>query len=424
MSTQQYYAVNTDTLVPAPTDKSGTVTSSGTILTGTSTLFTTELNIGAWVWNVSEREVRKVVSINSDTELELSSPFTSELSDIELKVVTAEDAKVMYLTISNTGGSDTTINGELFKDGATEEFGNMENVSGDNSKFVRPIHVNGSTSSCTVNLTMFSSAMQNYTAAAAPPSAYNSYLQAVIDQAVIDGVTAPPSGTLESISDVLDTITNTELAKMEQLFIFKYAAGYDDFKSYNIIDPTNVGTNVGVTFGANGINTGGSVGTYFNTNKVLSSMSITNTNHAIGFMYVGSVTTGDYRCMGCFKSGTPVMKSEIYPYSGVRTTNFLPLQDQSAAFHTFTRGTGTGNNVYHMKVDGNGASAYTAFENASLGMTKTQSSATIPALSMYLLAQNYDGTIVWKPSPNTCGAYYIGANTIDEDLVNTGLQLL
>lgn len=161
MSTPQYYVVTTDTLVPAPTTLTGTVTSAGKTLTGSGTLFTTELSSGAWVWNAAQHQVRRVLTVNSDTELILDSSFSAELSAAALNVVTAEDAKAMHIKITNTGGLATTINNVAFASGASEEFGNKSNLSGDGTKFVRPLHVDGATSNCTVNLTMFSNAQQD-----------------------------------------------------------------------------------------------------------------------------------------------------------------------------------------------------------------------------------------------------------------------
>ena len=56
----------------------GTITSSGVAVTGSGTLFTTELEIGDWIAG-SSGEFREVASIISDTSLTLSNAFTSDI---------------------------------------------------------------------------------------------------------------------------------------------------------------------------------------------------------------------------------------------------------------------------------------------------------------------------------------------------------
>ena len=111
------YIVSTDDLVPASTTWTGTISSTGKIVTGSSTLFTTEIQRGAWVWSVAGHEVRKVVDIVSDTELILDSAFSSDLSGVNFQGVTKDDAKVQFMEIKNLGTATTIDNIAFEADG-------------------------------------------------------------------------------------------------------------------------------------------------------------------------------------------------------------------------------------------------------------------------------------------------------------------
>lgn len=149
-----YYIVTTDDLVPASTTWTGTVSTNGTKVIGSSTVFLTEIQPGAWVWNVAQHQVRRVIRVLSDTELIIDSAFSAELSGADFKGVTKEDAKVMFMEIDNTGGVDTTIDNVAFASGKVYTDG-QPNPGGNVRKFCRPVHVDGATSNCTVKLTMF-----------------------------------------------------------------------------------------------------------------------------------------------------------------------------------------------------------------------------------------------------------------------------
>ena len=49
----------------------------GTLITGTGTLFNTEFQVGEYLYIAAYSEFRKIVSINSNTELVIASPFTT-----------------------------------------------------------------------------------------------------------------------------------------------------------------------------------------------------------------------------------------------------------------------------------------------------------------------------------------------------------
>jgi len=72
--------------LPNKATLTGTFSSSGVTVTGTSTLFTTELQrlnsnlFKYYLYNASTGEIRSILRINSDTELILNVAFASDLS--------------------------------------------------------------------------------------------------------------------------------------------------------------------------------------------------------------------------------------------------------------------------------------------------------------------------------------------------------
>ena len=60
----------------------GTISSSGVTVTGTSTVFTSALSVGDYIYDPGSKTARKVAQITSDTSLLLSAPFASNLSAV------------------------------------------------------------------------------------------------------------------------------------------------------------------------------------------------------------------------------------------------------------------------------------------------------------------------------------------------------
>jgi len=77
-------------VIPLPETKTGTISTdntdstAGCIVRGTSTLFTTELFVGDFLYNSGR--IRKIKYIHSDTMLELEYPFPASLSSVAVSV--------------------------------------------------------------------------------------------------------------------------------------------------------------------------------------------------------------------------------------------------------------------------------------------------------------------------------------------------
>jgi hypothetical protein len=67
------------TATAAPVDLQGTVSSSGTTITGTSTNFLSALSIGDFLYSAHDGSVREIISISSDTELEVAEAFGTNI---------------------------------------------------------------------------------------------------------------------------------------------------------------------------------------------------------------------------------------------------------------------------------------------------------------------------------------------------------
>lgn len=103
-SIPQAISVTTATTLPAPVTLTGAVSSVGVRVTGTSTLFLTEIaNLDGitlkvkYLWNATTCELREIATVVTNTVLTLKSAFTSDLSSATLKV---PDPKKVYREVS------------------------------------------------------------------------------------------------------------------------------------------------------------------------------------------------------------------------------------------------------------------------------------------------------------------------------------
>jgi hypothetical protein len=104
---------------PTSVQKTGTITSTGTRVVGTSTLFTTELQKGDYIFNTTAAtapEVRRVKHILDNTHLILESAFTVDVSAINLNRVRPAYKSV---GVANIGGADGVLNGGTLKSGVS-----------------------------------------------------------------------------------------------------------------------------------------------------------------------------------------------------------------------------------------------------------------------------------------------------------------
>lgn len=91
--------------LPFATTKTGTVSSVGTVVTGTGALFTTELVQGDYLYNAATNEVRKITGIQNNTTLIIELAFTSPLSAVAVQISRAQFVSVA-ITATGAGTKD------------------------------------------------------------------------------------------------------------------------------------------------------------------------------------------------------------------------------------------------------------------------------------------------------------------------------
>ena len=100
--------------IPLSTAMTGTLDSAGPTVTGTTTVFLTELQVGDYIYVPATKELRKVIQINSDTLLMVDSAFAAPLV---AEPFSATRPMFKQVGIWNIGGADASINGEKVLDG-------------------------------------------------------------------------------------------------------------------------------------------------------------------------------------------------------------------------------------------------------------------------------------------------------------------
>jgi hypothetical protein len=106
----------------------GTFSSVGTIVTGTGTLFETEIaGITGWLYSTTDNELRKFTQINGNTNLVLESAFTSNQTGEPVKVVLPLYSAIAAKSSHPT--NDAQFNNRKF---AAGEAVNINNDSGIN----------------------------------------------------------------------------------------------------------------------------------------------------------------------------------------------------------------------------------------------------------------------------------------------------
>jgi hypothetical protein len=107
--------------LPAGRTLTGTFSSVGNIVTGTGTLFTTELaGRQGWLYSTTDNELRMFTQINGDTNLYLDKPFTNNQTD-EPMIVCSQ----LYMAIgakSSHPTDDAQLNNRKFSAGSVKNF--------------------------------------------------------------------------------------------------------------------------------------------------------------------------------------------------------------------------------------------------------------------------------------------------------------
>lgn len=143
-------AISDKRTVPAPTAGTGTITTNGVYFT---TSAASQLQVGDWVVDESQDEVRRVVELNYNeptTKGKLNAAFSSDLSALSLQYVAVEDINGVYsISISADYGGDAEVNGVALKDGSTLNFSVPEGAAQSGVNPMEPLVVDGTTNNVT-----------------------------------------------------------------------------------------------------------------------------------------------------------------------------------------------------------------------------------------------------------------------------------
>ncbi len=101
--------VTTSGVVPAAAQKTGTITSSGTNVTGTDTLFKTLLQTRVGDYIYAQNQVRQITAIFNDLRVSVNRGFSPDISiGVDLYVIRATTN--LDISISNRGAGNVSIN--------------------------------------------------------------------------------------------------------------------------------------------------------------------------------------------------------------------------------------------------------------------------------------------------------------------------
>lgn len=155
------YASNAVVQLPeAPTTKTGTISSSSKQVTGTSTLFLSELEEGGWLYNATDLEFVEIDKIFSNTLLTLKHiPLTAFSAD---DVDYVRPLRCANFSVANTGTANATIyfrnaagvwDSSTVKAGLNRFFGVNANAMRSSVYIPKPMVVDGTGTTISTNVT-------------------------------------------------------------------------------------------------------------------------------------------------------------------------------------------------------------------------------------------------------------------------------
>ena len=95
--------------VPAAGTKTGTCVTLGTGVTGSGTLFKTEMKAGSWLVDLTNNEIIKVVRVESDTLAYIDHAFTSPLASAAPSVIVESDTNICTISVAIPASAAATV---------------------------------------------------------------------------------------------------------------------------------------------------------------------------------------------------------------------------------------------------------------------------------------------------------------------------
>lgn len=146
-----YYRVTDKQTVPASATGTGTVDTQGVMVTGTGTLFQTEMPAGSWLVDFATDQIAKVKKVYSNTSAELLTGFTVDLSGAAAEIIHNNEASVCTISVAiKSGDGDGEIDGVVFDNGDTLTFSKDSRDNSSARDLVDPIIIDGTSTSIKV----------------------------------------------------------------------------------------------------------------------------------------------------------------------------------------------------------------------------------------------------------------------------------
>lgn len=145
----QFYALTIHDTVPASALKTGTIRTIGINVIGTGTLFLSEVKPFDWIVDITNDEIRKVVTRRDDTYLAIDSPFTSDIAaGHDVRVVRS---RAKEISVSNEGAANGEVDNQVFLRGASLTFSKSSKTP-NGSDFIDPILVDATGTTIMVSI--------------------------------------------------------------------------------------------------------------------------------------------------------------------------------------------------------------------------------------------------------------------------------
>jgi len=143
------YVLGTLDTVPASESKDGTIITAGKYVTGVGTKFKSDKTIIEGDWIFAAGDMRRIERIMSDESAYLEEAFGSDIAVAEALVLT-KASRAREISLFNSGGIATTIDGQPLAIGAGVSFAEENWYGGAQRDFPDPLLVDGATSSVDV----------------------------------------------------------------------------------------------------------------------------------------------------------------------------------------------------------------------------------------------------------------------------------
>lgn len=135
-----------DDTIPASSALSPTITASSGSSNFTLSAASSSVSKGAWLYDDTNYELYRVKDISRDgLNGIIWGTFNDNLAAATIKIITAEDAKIIQMSIAADQGSASSVNGIALASGTSKSWSTVGNGGDVGQRFVEPKIVLGTT---------------------------------------------------------------------------------------------------------------------------------------------------------------------------------------------------------------------------------------------------------------------------------------